>query len=106
MPAHDARARAKKPEEDDAETFREWLAEIDAEIRKLQRPRKADRPRCGARTRTGGACEAPAVRGGSRCRMHGGRASGSGDRDLRALQFQRERVAWAVEMADAMSAAR
>ena len=34
-------------------------------------------PRCGARTRSGGACRAPAVRGKKRCRMHGG-AKGSG----------------------------
>lgn len=34
-------------------------------------------PRCGARTRTGDACRAPAVHGRRRCRMHGG-AYGSG----------------------------
>ena len=34
-------------------------------------------PRCGARTRRGTPCEAPAVRGRRRCRMHGG-ARGSG----------------------------
>ena len=34
-------------------------------------------PRCGAKTRTGRACRAPAVRGKTRCRMHGG-APGSG----------------------------
>ncbi len=34
-------------------------------------------PRCGARTRTGCACRAPAVRGKRRCRMHGG-AAGTG----------------------------
>jgi hypothetical protein len=34
-------------------------------------------PRCGATTRSGGACGAPAVRGRPRCRMHGG-APGSG----------------------------
>lgn len=33
--------------------------------------------RCGAGTRGGGACRAPAVSGKLRCRMHGG-ASGSG----------------------------
>jgi hypothetical protein len=33
--------------------------------------------RCGARTRCGGACKAPAVQGKKRCRMHGG-APGSG----------------------------
>jgi hypothetical protein len=34
-------------------------------------------PRCGAKTRCGGACRAPAVHGKTRCRMHGG-APGSG----------------------------
>ena len=34
-------------------------------------------PRCGAKTRSGGACRSPAVHGKKRCRMHGG-AAGSG----------------------------
>ena len=34
-------------------------------------------PRCGARTRSGTPCRSPAVKGKSRCRMHGG-AKGSG----------------------------
>ncbi|WP_280971043.1 MULTISPECIES: HGGxSTG domain-containing protein [unclassified Bradyrhizobium] len=34
-------------------------------------------PRCGARTRHGSACRAPAVLGKTRCRMHGG-ADGCG----------------------------
>ena len=34
-------------------------------------------PRCGAKTRSGCACRAPAVHGKPRCRMHGG-APGSG----------------------------
>ena len=34
-------------------------------------------PRCGARTRSGAPCRAPAVAGKKRCRMHGG-AKGSG----------------------------
>ena len=29
-------------------------------------------PRCGAKTRAGEACRAPAMRGKRRCRMHGG----------------------------------
>ena len=33
--------------------------------------------RCGAKTRSGGACRSPAVHGKKRCRMHGG-APGSG----------------------------
>ncbi len=36
-----------------------------------------DHTRCGAQTRSGGACHAHAVRGKKRCRMHGG-AAGSG----------------------------
>jgi hypothetical protein len=31
--------------------------------------------RCGARTRRGQPCRSPAVRGGMRCRMHGGGAA-------------------------------
>ncbi len=34
-------------------------------------------PRCGAQTRNGETCRAPALRGRTRCRMHGG-AWGSG----------------------------
>ncbi len=34
-------------------------------------------PRCGAQTRSGGACRSPAVNGRKRCRMHGG-SQGSG----------------------------
>lgn len=34
-------------------------------------------PRCGAKTRSGTPCQAPAVSGKKRCRMHGG-AKGSG----------------------------
>ena len=34
-------------------------------------------PRCGAKTRKGSLCQAPAVAGKKRCRMHGG-AAGSG----------------------------
>jgi len=33
-------------------------------------------PRCGARTRSGCPCRAPAIRGKLRCRMHGGRSTG------------------------------
>ena len=36
-----------------------------------------DAPRCGAKTRKGTPCEAPAVTDKARCRMHGG-AKGSG----------------------------
>lgn len=54
-------------------------------------------PRCGARTRCGLACRAPAVRGKLRCRMHGG-AEGSGapwgNRNARKHgAFTQERIA-------------
>src|SRR5258707_1295070 len=34
-------------------------------------------PRCGAKTRVGGACQCPAIRDRKRCRLHGGRGSGA-----------------------------
>jgi glucans biosynthesis protein len=44
-------------------------------------------PACGARTRAGGPCCAPAVRGKARCRMHGGAAgSGAQTRNRNALK--------------------
>ncbi|MGY2808683.1 HGGxSTG domain-containing protein [Bradyrhizobium sp. USDA 4506] len=53
--------------------------------------------RCGARTRCGGSCRAPAVHGKTRCRMHGG-AKGSGapraNRNARKHgRFTREAIA-------------
>ena len=33
--------------------------------------------RCSAKTRAGGACQCPAIRGRNRCRLHGGRSSGA-----------------------------
>lgn len=37
-------------------------------------------PRCGAKTRAGGACRAPAIAGKRRCRMHGGAVGSGGQR--------------------------
>ena len=37
----------------------------------------ADAQRCLARTRSGKACQSPAVKGNKRCRMHGGKGSGA-----------------------------
>jgi hypothetical protein len=34
-------------------------------------------PRCGAKTRAGGVCQCPAVRGRARCRIHGGLSFGA-----------------------------
>lgn len=43
----------------------------------LQPTRLAATPRCLARTRSGAACQSPAVRGKRRCRMHGGTNPGA-----------------------------
>ena len=32
--------------------------------------------RCGAKTRAGGACQNPAIKGRSRCALHGGKSTG------------------------------
>jgi uncharacterized protein YjcR len=43
-------------------------------------------PRCGAKTRSGAPCQAPAVSGKARCRMHGGaKGSGAPKRNSNAL---------------------
>lgn len=34
-------------------------------------------PRCGAKNRQGNPCQAPAMRGRARCRLHGGKATGA-----------------------------
>jgi hypothetical protein len=44
-------------------------------VRRLANLRNA--PRCGARTRTGTPCGCPAIRGRSRCRLHGGLSPGA-----------------------------
>lgn len=54
-------------------------------------------PRCGARTRAGTPCQAPAVSGKKRCRMHGG-AKGSGapvgnQNALKSGQYTRKAIA-------------
>jgi len=44
-------------------------------------------PRCGAKTRKGSPCQAPAVSGKKRCRMHGGaKGSGAPDGNQNALK--------------------
>lgn len=55
-------------------------------------PRKADRPKCGARTRKGSPCQAPSMPNG-RCRMHGGLSTGArteeGRQKIRDAQHRR-----------------
>lgn len=66
--------------------------------------------RCGAKTRAGSACKAPAVQGKKRCRMHGG-APGSGAplRNQNALKhgrYTRAMLEFRREMAQLMREAR
>ena len=51
---------------------RRQLYQLDTETAERGKVRKKDRPRCGARTRSGEPCQAPAVLHGARCRLHGG----------------------------------
>lgn len=67
-------------------------------------------PRCGAKTRWGPPCRAPAVAGRRRCRMHGG-AKGSGaplgnSNALKHGLHTREQMALDKELAALMRAAR
>lgn len=70
------------------EAIREWTDSHLERKKRRHKPRrtitpKSDRPRCGAKTRAGGSCQARAVwnkakdkpRNG-RCRMHGGLSTG------------------------------
>ena len=57
------------------------LARMDFNRQRKPRPKREDRPRCGARTRRGDPCRALVVwpKGGkprARCRMHGGLSTG------------------------------
>lgn len=42
--------------------------------------------RCGAKTRSGGSCQAPSIAGKARCRMHGGKGSGAPKDNRNALK--------------------
>jgi hypothetical protein len=48
----------------------------------------ANARRCGARTRAGSACKQAAVRGRTRCRMHGGARGSGGPRGERNGNFK------------------
>ena len=49
-------------------------------------------PRCGARTRSGAACQAPAMPNG-RCRLHGGRSPGAPKGNRHAVKHGRHGAA-------------
>lgn len=63
-------------------------------------------PRCGAKTRAGTPCQCPAIRGRSRCRLHGGLSpgapSGTGNGNYRDGYWTQEAVEvrrWARKLA-------
>ena len=61
-------------------------------------------PRCSAKTRRGTSCQAPAVRGKKRCRMHGG-AKGTGapvgnENALKHGMYTRETLAFQKHVRD------
>jgi uncharacterized protein YjcR len=66
--------------------------------------------RCGAKIRSGGSCRSPAVRGKSRCRMHGGApGSGAPGGNQNARQhglFTREAIAERKQIRDLLGEAR
>lgn len=65
----------------------------------------ADAKRCGAKTRSGKPCEAPAVKGKLRCRMHGGNSPGAPKGNQNALKhglYTTENVALKSELTSNM----
>ncbi len=67
-------------------------------------PRNA--PRCGARTRAGGSCAGPAVRGRARCRLHGARSTGPKTPDGKARASHRKHGGYDARMAELFAEAR
>lgn len=66
--------------------------------------------RCGAKTRAGKPCQAPATQGKARCRMHGG-AKGSGaprgnSNALKSGLYTAEAIAWRKHINALMRASR
>jgi hypothetical protein len=66
------------------------------EARKIKGIPRAERPRCGARTRAGGICQAQALLNKSgkpgRCRMHGGLSTGPKTKKGKATNQRRART--------------
>ncbi|MGT2437425.1 HGGxSTG domain-containing protein [Bradyrhizobium betae] len=67
-------------------------------------------PRCGAKTRAGGVCRAPALHGKARCRMHGGAWGAGAPMGNQNAQthgaFTRERIAERGEIRTLLGEAR
>jgi len=74
--------------------------------RKEPRIPKHKRPRCGAKTRKGTPCRAPAVSGSNRCRLHGGLSTGArteeGREAIRTSNRRRAVLADLVELTPAV----
>jgi hypothetical protein len=58
--------------------------------------RKADWPKCGARTRAGGSCRVRAEPGRTRCRFHGGLSTGPRTPEGRQRISEANRRRWAA----------
>lgn len=56
------------------------------ELTKIKLDNLRKTPRCGAKTRRHTTCLSPRVRGNQRCRMHGGKGSGTPKRSQNALK--------------------
>ena len=89
-----------------ASRLREEVRLIDDQIAELRQGPKIERPRCGARTRAGGECEAPSMKGGARCRMHGGGGFDVVRVDRLILQSDRRRAMEALRQAEALAGQR
>ena len=61
---------------------------------------KAERPRCGAKTRSGRPCQARVVPGKRRCRMHGGLSTGPRTAKGRSRIAAAQRRRWARQRAE------
>jgi hypothetical protein len=59
-----------------------------------RRPRRKDRPRCGAKTRAGGTCMVRVEFGKARCRFHGGLSTGPKTEVGRARIAEAQRRRW------------
>jgi hypothetical protein len=59
-----------------------------------RRPRRKDRPRCGAKTRAGRPCRMRVEFGKARCRLHGGLSTGPKSEAGRARIAEAQRRRW------------
>lgn len=79
------------------------LFQLDQEVRAMHKIPKKARPRCGAATRAGKTCQAPAVHGGDRCRLHGGVPYSLGTVYRDELAYQRRELLVLVKVAEALT---